>query len=84
MQLSLDQINLLRHTLGNESMYRNYFANGSASEYTNDLDGLVGKGLMTVRRAEDWPSWCNQYDIYKCTNKGKEIAFGLTNPASGI
>lgn len=63
---------LLQHTLGNETFFRNHF---STSETTKDyapLCELVELGLMTKRVAADW---MGGGFIFHATDAGKIVAF---------
>ncbi|MCD8139297.1 MAG: hypothetical protein LUE17_05895 [Planctomycetaceae bacterium] len=60
---------IMRHALGlssKDSSYRNYFSTGPESDDYEVCQGLVEKGLMTVRKLP----FCNNF-LYYVTDAGK-------------
>ena len=75
MDITKKQQGLLQHTLGNKTMYRNYFCANPGSLDSKELDVLVHLGLMWVKRHDQFPEGHDSYDVYYCTEKGKQLAF---------
>ena len=64
-------IEILKHTLGDKTMYRNHFAaNSGHSDYQALLE-CVKLGWMTMKEA---PFWMGEYNIFHATDEGKKIA----------
>ena len=70
--ISIEQGDLLKHTLGDESCYRNYFLTDAEAKDFPLLTDLVDKGYMTHRTA---PSWVCGNELFQATDKGKLAAY---------
>ena len=71
-EITLEQIERLRHTLGDETCYRNHFCADEGHTDLPDLEKLVEKGLMTKRAGRDWQG--GGY-VFHVTEEGKKYAF---------
>jgi hypothetical protein len=65
-------LELLEHTLGNETHYRNYFLASDGHHDTPELEELVEMGLMVKQDATSWS--CGD-TVYFATEEGKGLAF---------
>ena len=70
-------MDLLRHTLGDETCYRNHFCAGPNHYDWEKLQVLVRAGYMVSRPA---PSWCEGGEvIFHATETGKAAAWEASN-----
>lgn len=69
-RLTVNQVNILLHSLGHPKYYRNYFAASRGTQDWSDIQVLVMAGFMEEYRSRDSDSGLQQY--YRVTGPGKE------------
>ena len=65
-------LELMEHSLGNDTHYRNYFLASDGHHDSKELEELVDMGLMVKRQATEW--MCGD-TLYHVTDEGKKLAF---------